>query len=87
MKLKEFAILTRKPRSHARILIYRTWPIVNTFSGEKWQMTSLSSQGDLDTKKEHLSYVFYLYGHWVILTAGMFFLCRNLVLAKEVRVR
>ena len=27
--LKKFAILTRKPRSHARILIYRTWPIPN----------------------------------------------------------
>ena len=27
-KLEKFAILTRKPRSHARILIYRTWPIV-----------------------------------------------------------
>ena len=26
-KLKKFAILTRKPRSHVRILIYRTWPI------------------------------------------------------------
>jgi len=26
-KLEEFAILTRKPRSRARILIYRTWPI------------------------------------------------------------
>ena len=26
-KLEKFAILTRKPRSHARILIYRTWPI------------------------------------------------------------
>ena len=26
-KLGKFAILTRKPRSHARILIYRTWPI------------------------------------------------------------
>ena len=25
-KLEKFAILTRKPRSHARILIYRTWP-------------------------------------------------------------
>ena len=24
-KLKKFAIFTRKPRSHARILIYRTW--------------------------------------------------------------
>ena len=27
-KLERFAILTRKPRSHVRILIYRTWPIV-----------------------------------------------------------
>ena len=26
-KLENFAILTRKPRSHAWILIYRTWPI------------------------------------------------------------
>ena len=26
-KLEKFTILTRKPRSHARILIYRTWPI------------------------------------------------------------
>ena len=26
-KLEKFAILTRKPRSHARILIYPTWPI------------------------------------------------------------
>jgi len=26
-KLKKFTILTRKPRSHFRILIYRTWPI------------------------------------------------------------
>ena len=26
-KLEKFADLTRKPRSHARILIYRTWPI------------------------------------------------------------
>ena len=28
-KLEKFTILTRKPRSHARILIYRTWPIAN----------------------------------------------------------
>ena len=27
-KLKKITILTRKPRSHVRILIYRTWPIV-----------------------------------------------------------
>ena len=26
-KIEKFAILTRKPRSHVRILIYRTWPI------------------------------------------------------------
>ena len=26
-KLEKFATLTRKPRSHVRILIYRTWPI------------------------------------------------------------
>ena len=26
-KLEKFAILTRKPRSHGRILKYRTWPI------------------------------------------------------------
>ena len=30
-KLEKFAILTRKPRSHARILIYRTWPITGVF--------------------------------------------------------
>ena len=30
-KLEKFAILTRKPRNHARILIYRTWPIVIQF--------------------------------------------------------
>ena len=35
-KLEKFAILTRKPRSHARILIYRTWPIDN---GTKRQET------------------------------------------------
>ena len=29
-KLEKFPILTRKPRSHARILIYRAWPIVTT---------------------------------------------------------
>ena len=27
-KLEKFAILTRKPRSYARVLIYRTWPIL-----------------------------------------------------------
>ena len=33
-KLEKFAILTRKPRSHARILIYRTWPIDRYVSAE-----------------------------------------------------
>ena len=28
-KLEKFAILTRKPRSHAGILIYRTWPVLS----------------------------------------------------------
>ena len=27
-KLKKFTIFTRRPRSHVRILTYRTWPIV-----------------------------------------------------------
>ena len=36
-KLEKFAILTRKPRSHARILIYRTWPILRVFyQHPKW---------------------------------------------------
>ena len=33
-KFEKFAILTRKPRSHVRILIYRTWPIGNEFDLE-----------------------------------------------------
>ena len=28
-KLKKFTFLTRKPRSHVRIMIYRTWAIVH----------------------------------------------------------
>ena len=40
-KLEKFAILTRKPRSHARILIYRTWPIRNKESkNSEIQLTS-----------------------------------------------
>ena len=27
-KLEKFAILTRKPRNHVRMLIYRTWSII-----------------------------------------------------------
>ena len=34
-KLEKFAILTRKPRSHARILIYRTWPIALLLKTER----------------------------------------------------
>ena len=43
-KLGKFAILTRKPRSHVRILIYRTWPIAtpqsvgSRFSGEIYHL-------------------------------------------------
>ena len=32
-KLEKFAILTRKPRSHVRILIYRMWPISRWITG------------------------------------------------------
>ena len=35
-KLKKFTILTWKPRSHGRILIYRTWPIVTVTITEGW---------------------------------------------------
>ena len=31
-KLKKFTIFTRKPRSHVRILIYRTWPVSDYIS-------------------------------------------------------
>ena len=55
-KLEKFAILTRKPRSHARILIYRTWPIridfrsqfPRNFIGEKYSIFCL-----VVTEKEH----------------------------------
>ena len=40
-KLEKFAILTRKPRSHARILIYRTWPIENFFYWSLHRQTTL----------------------------------------------
>ena len=35
-KLEKFSSLTRKPRSHARILIYRTWPILYTTVITPW---------------------------------------------------
>ena len=34
-KREKLAILTRKPRSHVRILIYRTWPINTVFANER----------------------------------------------------
>ena len=34
-KREKLAILTRKPRSHVRILIYRTWPIHTVFANER----------------------------------------------------
>ena len=33
-KLENFAILTRKPRGHAGILIYRTWPIEENYENK-----------------------------------------------------
>ena len=39
-KHENFAILTRKPQSHVRILIYRTWPIERK-----------SSQGNASARK------------------------------------
>ena len=42
-KLEKFAILTRKPRSHARILIYRTWPIGATDAF--WKLGKLTLAG------------------------------------------
>ena len=37
-KLEKFAIFTRKPRSHARILIYRMWPIFTLYSHALYQI-------------------------------------------------
>ena len=34
-KLEKFTIFTRKPRSRARILIYRTWPIASDYQGKR----------------------------------------------------
>ena len=42
-KLEKFAILTRKPWSHARILIYRTWPITDSIFQEYSQSVRISS--------------------------------------------
>ena len=42
-KLEKFAILTRKPRNHARILIYRTWPIDHSRDVQYQRSTRLST--------------------------------------------
>ena len=52
-KLEKFAILTRKPRSHARILIYRTWPIP-TYFVLSTHCTSIALSFDHQFIKPHL---------------------------------
>ena len=47
-KLEKFAILTRKPRSHARILIYRTWPILVNITPEEFEMISAEYSSNND---------------------------------------
>ena len=42
-KLKRFTILARKPRSHVRILIYRTWPIARKESFLSCSINSVCS--------------------------------------------
>ena len=43
-KLEKFAILTRTPRSHVRILIYRTWPIAVFTFRKAWTQNSPSAK-------------------------------------------
>ena len=50
-KLEKFAILTRKPRSHVRILIYRTWLIPNLFRKEFWKLCLFKQQLERRTGK------------------------------------
>ena len=50
-KLKQFSILTRKPRSQVRILIYRTWPIVNWIHILQFGLKKL----DLNTETRYIS--------------------------------
>ena len=45
-KLEKFAILTRKPRSHVRILIYRTWPIPPTKCGRCLAINRILHEGE-----------------------------------------
>ena len=47
-KLKKFVILTRKPRSHVKILIYRTWLIPFTVGfailySQRWILVNLNA--------------------------------------------
>ena len=48
-KLEKFAILTRKPRSHVRILIYRTWPIAGAI-----ELNILFDQGFYFISERHI---------------------------------
>ena len=56
-KREKFAILTRKPRSHARILIYRTWPIASftTYEVVFWLETLGTSGFHGKQLKHHLN--------------------------------
>ena len=53
-KLEKFAILTRKPRSHAWILIYRTWPI--NYTGTQVTHRHFQNKGTR-TRAARLSFV------------------------------
>ena len=50
-KLEKFAILTRKPWSHVRILIYRTWPILNQDLEQGKLMAAVNSRNRLKFAK------------------------------------
>ena len=51
-KLEKFAILTRKPRSRARILIYRTWPIRRSLSTSR-NIKILTVSNSAEVKKRN----------------------------------
>ena len=56
-KLEKFAILTRKPRSHARILIYRTWPIGHRKEIRKLTFRALALRRSDLTKLSCINYL------------------------------
>ena len=55
-KFEKFAILTLKPRSHARILIYRTWPIIRSTMIGVYEYF----------QRYNFSFVFYTLGAFII---------------------